>query len=75
MSVAAFYQKEIDKQLTTNSSFLSMPIIRLFIPQYAEGQSLTSIWAVFWELTLLQVSISLIVTAAAWQTNGMRFKK
>ena len=43
--VAAFYQKEIDKQLTTNSS-LSDANYSVPIPQYAEGQSLTSIWAV-----------------------------
>ena len=40
--VAAFYQKEIDKQLTTNSS-LSDANYSVPIPQYAEGQSLTSI--------------------------------
>ena len=43
--VAAFYQKEIDRQLTTNSS-LSDANYSVPIAQYAEGQSLTSIWAV-----------------------------
>lgn len=43
--VAAFYQKEIDQQLTTNSS-LSDANYSVPIAQYAEGQSLTSIWAV-----------------------------
>ena len=63
--VAAFYQKEIDKQLTTNSS-LSDANYSVPIPQYAEGQSLTlSGQCVLWELTLLQVRrYFLIVTAA-----------
>lgn len=43
--VAAFYQKEINQQLTTNSS-LSDANYSVPISQYAEGQSLTSIWAV-----------------------------
>lgn len=43
--VAAFYQKEIDSQLSINSS-LSDANYSIPIPQYAEGQSLTSIWAV-----------------------------
>jgi len=43
--VTAFYQKEINNQLSINSS-LSDANYSVPIPQYAEGESLTSIWAV-----------------------------